>query len=175
MPIMYSPGRLLITLFSLWISTSYAAPVVENSSCPTVTISSGIVVGTAAASVNQYLGVPFAQSPPERFSPPVPAPAWTLPLQAKALKPACIQQFMGTGSIQANTKAFFNNPGGAPPEESEDCLYLNVYAPLDASPSTKKPVMVWLFGVRLSTANPTLKTNKSQGQSPIRCRSPRYL
>lgn len=44
---------------------------------PTATIDAGVVVGTttslpaATASVNKFLGVPFAQSPPERFAPPV--------------------------------------------------------------------------------------------------------
>lgn len=94
MPPIYSPGRLLVPLLSLWFLAAHAAPV-SNSSFPTVTISSGVVVGTSAAFVNAYLGVPFAQSPPERFSPPVPASAWTSPLQAQTLKPACIQQFMG--------------------------------------------------------------------------------
>jgi carboxylesterase type B len=64
----------------------------------------------------------------------------------------------GTGSEQANIKAFFNNPGGSLPEESEDCLYLNVYAPLGASPSTKKSVLVWLFGVTLSMCDPKPQT-----------------
>lgn len=40
----------------------------------------------------------------------------------------------------------YNNPGNPPPPESEDCLYLNIYAPLDASPSNKKVVMVWFIG-----------------------------
>ncbi|KAB8606240.1 hypothetical protein FH972_025870 [Carpinus fangiana] len=35
------------------------------------------------------------------------------------------------------------------PEESEDCLYLNVFAPRDASPTNKKPVLFWLFGGNL--------------------------
>ena len=28
---------------------------------------------------------------------------------------------------------------------SEDCLYLNIWAPLDASPSSLKPVKVWIY------------------------------
>lgn len=34
-----------------------------------------------------------------------------------------------------------------PPEESEDCLYHNVYAPADASPANRKAVLFWIFGV----------------------------
>jgi carboxylesterase 2 len=46
------------------------------------------------------------------------------------------------------TKKFFNNPGGPALEESEDCMYLNIYAPPDAAPGSKKAVMFWLHGVR---------------------------
>ncbi|KAF2035410.1 liver carboxylesterase 1 precursor [Setomelanomma holmii] len=125
---------------------------------PTVTISSGIVEGTTiklanqpsvTAAANAYLGVPFAQSPPERFSPPQAASSWSFPLQAKALKPACIQQFSGSGNTQALTKQFFNNPLNPPPEESEDCLYLNIYTPPGVTSTSKKAVMFWIFGGNL--------------------------
>jgi carboxylesterase type B len=39
------------------------------------------------------------------------------------------------------TMEVFNNP---PPEESEDCLYLNVYAPSKRAPP--RAVMVWIYG-----------------------------
>jgi len=66
---------------------------------PTVTIDAGVIVGTAVslssatAPVNEFLGVPFAQSPPERFSPPVSPKRWEQPLETVKWKPACIQQF----------------------------------------------------------------------------------
>jgi len=122
-------------LFSL-ATLSHAAPLEEISGSPTVTIASGVVIGTATpvpnqpsnpGLVNSYLGIPFAQSPPLRFAPPQPeTQPWTSPLQATSLKPACIQQFIGPegGKLQNNIKFAFNNPGGAPPAESEDCLYL---------------------------------------------------
>jgi len=66
---------------------------------PVVVLPSGPVIGTttalpsATAVVNQFLGIPFAQSPPERFSPPQDASRWRQPLNATTFKPACIQQF----------------------------------------------------------------------------------
>lgn len=66
---------------------------------PTATIDAGIVYGTttslpaATATVNKYLGIPFAASPPVRFSPPEKPQSWNAPINATAYKPACIQQF----------------------------------------------------------------------------------
>ncbi|GKT48724.1 cocaine esterase [Colletotrichum spaethianum] len=121
---------------------------------PSVTISSGVIIGTTAQPASQagstgyanaYLGVPFAKSPPERFSPPESAPSWSTPLPAQAFRPACIQQFTDSGNAQVLQKQYFGNPTGPLPEESEDCLYLNVFAPPSASSSNKKAVMFWLF------------------------------
>lgn len=149
--------RVKFLLVSSYIPLVLSAPAALNTASePTVTLSSGVVIGTAlgpsnqpsvTAKANAYLGVPFAKSPPERFSPPDAAPSWPSPLQAQAVKPACIQQFSGSGAIQERTKQFFNNPLNAPPEESEDCLYLNVYTPPSVTATSKKAVMFWLFGV----------------------------
>lgn len=139
--------------FFFFLSTALAAPAALG---PTVTIASGTIIGTTAkpanqpsltATANAYLGVPFAKSPPERFSPPEAASPWSTPLQAQAFKPACIQQFSGSGQSQAMVKQLFNNPNGPAPEESEDCLYLNVYTPPGVTPNSKKAVMFWLYGV----------------------------
>ncbi|KAF1930784.1 liver carboxylesterase 1 precursor [Didymella exigua CBS 183.55] len=150
----HSSVKLLFTLF-IFSAISLAAPAAVE---PTVTISAGTIIGTAtkpinqpslSASANAYLGVPFAKSPPERFSLPEAASPWSAPLQAQAVKPACIQQFSGSSQTQALTKQFFNNPNGPAPEESEDCLYLNVYTPPGVTPNSKKAVMFWLFGGNL--------------------------
>lgn len=68
---------------------------------PTATIDAGVLVGKATTlpnglgpSVNQFLGVPFAKSPPERFSPPSNVTAFSTRLNATEWKPACIQQFV---------------------------------------------------------------------------------
>lgn len=67
---------------------------------PTAIIDSGAVIGTttnlpsSTVTVNKFLGIPFAVSPPERFSPPIPVPKWWDPRQAKAFTSACMQQFV---------------------------------------------------------------------------------
>ncbi|EMC99377.1 hypothetical protein BAUCODRAFT_401010 [Baudoinia panamericana UAMH 10762] len=91
---------------------------------PTATIDVGVVIGTttslpaASASVNKFLGVPFAQSPPLRFAPAVPPAAFSAPINATAWKPACIQQFNYPLAAQQLTQMLYNTPA---PVESEDC------------------------------------------------------
>lgn len=145
---------LLHSLLGLAI-TSYATPILNaRAADPTVTLDSGVVVGTATrvakpsvtGLANVYLGVPFASSPPLRFAPPTAAKPWTEPLVAQKSPPACLQSF-GSGATAAKTKEYFNNPGYEPPQESEDCLYLNVFSPPAASSTNLKPVLFWLFGV----------------------------
>ncbi|RMZ70050.1 liver carboxylesterase 1 precursor [Pyrenophora seminiperda CCB06] len=164
--VLYSPTSLVrfLTLCSL-IPQAISAPT-NVTSFPTVTLSAGIVVGIKAtptnqpslkASANVYLGVPFAQSPPERFSPPTAASAWSTPLMAQAPKPACIQQFMGTGEARRKSMEYFNNPPtNQGPEESEDCLYLNVYTPPNLTAKSKKAVMFWLYGGNLAFGSAAL-------------------
>lgn len=129
-----------------------AVPHQPRAADPTVTIASGVVVGTATRVSNQptvtglanaYLGIPFAKSPPLRFAPPEAPEPWTTPLVAQTEPAACLQQFL-PGDFGTREATYFNNPGLPPPRESEDCLYLNVFTPQDASVSELKPVMFWV-------------------------------
>lgn len=91
---------------------------------PTAVVDAGTLIGTstslpaATASVNKFLGVPFAASPPERFSPPQPVEAHGT-IDATQFSAACIQQFNYPEASRVFTTSIFNNPA---PEESEDCL-----------------------------------------------------
>lgn len=134
-----------------------STPESSSTSCyngggPTAMIDIGTVKGTttsmpaATATVNQYLGIPFAKSPPTRFAPPESIQSSGQTINATAFKPACIQQFAGSALVAGFTKAVFNNPGGPAPEESEDCLYLNVYAPSSPAPCDGRAVLFWIYG-----------------------------
>jgi para-nitrobenzyl esterase len=101
---------------------------------PLVHLQTGSIQGAVVDDILVYRGIPFAASPVGelRWRAPLPVPAWSGVLRAIEFKPACMQ--VGTPI-----------PGMERGPISEDCLYLNLWAP--RSPSTKKlPVMVFLHG-----------------------------
>lgn len=55
---------------------------------------------------------------------------------------ACMQYSSSTGEGRELSNTLFYNPPA--PGESEDCLYLNVYAP--SGGADDKPVMFWIYG-----------------------------
>ncbi|KAF2396625.1 Carboxylesterase [Trichodelitschia bisporula] len=145
---MHHTAPLLAAL--LVASVSAQLPGLPRRGSPTVSLDSGSIAGTtttvpkgsATVDVEKYLGVPFA-APPERFRAPKEPRRWRGTRDAKAYKPACIQQFV-SGPNREFTMSVFNNP--APPE-SEDCLYLNVYAPANRMRNGRgRAVLFWIYG-----------------------------
>ncbi|MCL6517956.1 carboxylesterase/lipase family protein [Alicyclobacillus sp.] len=96
----------------------------------------GRVRGYTAHGVRQWRGIPYAKPPvgPLRFQPPAPPDAWDGVRDATSFGPA---------SLQPEDQAIANIVGRAKLPESEDCLYLNIWAPADEGPH---PVMVWIHG-----------------------------
>ena len=126
----------LVAMTSLVTSrTALAAPVL---------LDTGAVEGVQGQGLEVFKGVPFAAPPVGdlRWREPQPAAAWRGLRKADAFRPACMQ----TG---------VSMPGETPPHTSEDCLYLNVWAPAGAK---TLPVIVWIYGGGFSMA-------------PRRCRS----
>lgn len=102
-----------------------------------VAIEPGILVGETVEGVNVFRGVPYAAPPvgERRWRAPQPVEPWVGKRAALAFEPPCPQPVSTDPSIP--------NQGGVAGAQSEDCLYLQVYAPREAQ---KAPVVVWLHG-----------------------------
>jgi para-nitrobenzyl esterase len=97
----------------------------------------GVVEGKSVqgGAVNAFMGLPYAAAPTGklRWAPPVEPASWQGVRDATAFSAACMQ-------VSAPPQGFYSDN---PPRTSEDCLYLNVWAPKDAK---NAPVMFWMHG-----------------------------
>jgi para-nitrobenzyl esterase len=104
-----------------------------------VAVDSGSLAGTELASgVRAYLGVPFAAPPVRelRWRPPQPVTPWPGTYHADRTAPECIQ------TLRAHDiNHYFGEEA-----TSEDCLYLNVWAPPRSASAQPVPVVVWIYG-----------------------------
>ena len=100
------------------------------------------VVGTAAGPVRGsvqdgyrlFQGIPYAAAPvgPMRWQPPAAPPPWRTVRDAINPGVRCIQD--------VEVDPDYGRPTG------EDCLNLSVWTPHGATPTTPRPVMVWIHG-----------------------------
>ena len=104
---------------------------------PRVSIDTGVLVGSLRpdTGVAVFKAVPYARPPVGtlRWRPPEPPAPWRLERLSKDAGPACMQPASPPQPFYAFDEA----------KMSEDCLYLNVFAPPGAE---KTPVMVWIHG-----------------------------
>jgi para-nitrobenzyl esterase len=86
--------------------------------------------------VKAFLGLPYAAAPLGglRWKAPQPPSNWKGERDATSFGARCVQGRVWDDMI-------FQDSG-----ESEDCLFLNVYAPAGATPKSKLPVMFWIHG-----------------------------
>ncbi len=100
---------------------------------PIATPPAGPVQGIVNKGVFEYLGIPYAVPPvgPLRWQPPQAYPAFSVLRQANRFGPTC---------AQVTTTGVF-----ASPSANEDCLFVNVFAPIQAR-AQKLPVLVFIHG-----------------------------
>ena len=86
--------------------------------------------------VKAFLGLPYAAPPTGdlRWKAPQPAAKWKGDRDATAFGAHCAQNHVFDDMV-------FQDSGG-----SEDCLFLNVCTPADATSKSKLPVMFWIHG-----------------------------
>lgn len=99
---------------------------------PVVDIESGELIGRYENSkVRSFRGIPYAKPPVEalRFLAPQEPESWSKARKATEFAPSCIQSGKSAGASG----------------QDEDCLYLNVWAPVRMA-KQKLPVFVWFHG-----------------------------
>ncbi|WYZ43725.1 hypothetical protein EsH8_VII_000161 [Colletotrichum jinshuiense] len=145
--------RLLFSVLSWTASVGQAATLPRNpqSGCSatghglSIDTTAGTVTGfinDTAPSVRQWLGIPYAEPPigALRFLPPEPKKPFRN-LTTTSYQPSCMQQLSNASTAYTEHAQQFLINGG----QSEDCLYINVYAPLEPV-SEKLPVFVYIPG-----------------------------
>jgi para-nitrobenzyl esterase len=122
-----------------------AGTAAAKTKAPSVKIKNGTVVGMTVGAVDEFLGIPYAAPPVGalRWLPPTAPAKFKKPFEATAFGSECEQ------------------PADGVPTGSENCLFLNVYAPAasktkknddDSTADAKKkkssglPVMMWIHG-----------------------------
>ena len=104
---------------------------------PMAAIGQGKLEGATERGVSHFLGIPFAKPPvgPLRFRPPERPDGWSGVRDATRFGPASLQASRPLAPIL----------GMVLPEQSEDCLTLNVWTPA-AGDGGRRPVLVWIHG-----------------------------
>lgn len=122
--------------FHIQLSALPLPTVLEPSD--SIEIDSGEIVGKVLNSkVKAWFGVPYAKSPVRELRWREPQPiTWEGSYNADRFGPQCIQPLRGS-----NINHYFGHEA-----TSEDCLYLNIWAPEDAEENNDYPVVVWIYG-----------------------------
>ncbi|WP_313390057.1 carboxylesterase family protein, partial [Leclercia sp.] len=108
----------------------------ENVSSPIVTTCQGDICGITDGDVQVWRAIPYAAPPVGtlRWRSPQPVASWQGVRQATTFSPSSWQSSEYCQQLG----------GGDPGRFSEDCLYLNVWSPMERA--APLPVMVWLHG-----------------------------
>ena len=95
----------------------------------------GTIQGSSNGVVVSFLGIPYAKPPVGelRWRAPQPLPRWQGVKETMHFAPDCIQKPFDGDAAPLSTRL------------SEDCLYLNIWAPAN-QPQEKLPVIVWIYG-----------------------------
>jgi para-nitrobenzyl esterase len=127
-------------LFAVASTAAVHAQIVEQPipGDPVQTDAGRIAGKLLPSGVRAYLGVPFARPPVRklRWRAPQPPVPWNGTWNADRKMPECIQVLRAH-----NINHYFGEEA-----TSEDCLYLNIWAPVEARAQAGLPVIVYLYG-----------------------------
>jgi para-nitrobenzyl esterase len=119
----------------LLLSAALVASAAAHAAPVKVKTSSGALIGERSGDIHVFKGVPYAQPPVGalRWASPQPI-QWQGERQATQFALPCLQTTSPDGRP---------NGGGVSGPSSEDCLYLNIWAPAKAR---NAPVLLWIYG-----------------------------
>lgn len=129
----------------LWMGlTSFCVAAIQAQQHPLVTTNYGKLRGVKVTlpneilgPVEQYLGIPYALAPTgeRRFQPPEPPMSWPGIRNATQFAPVCPQfledRFLLNDMLPVWFTANLDTLVTYVQEQSEDCLYLNIYVPTE--------------------------------------------
>lgn len=133
----------------LWAGATHAQIVEAPIPGDPISIDTGKISGKLLPSgVRAYFGVPFAAPPVGelRWKETQPRAPWSGTYNADRFAPECIQILR-----PHNINHYFGEEA-----TSEDCLYLNIWAPPSGSRADKVPVVLWLYGGGLSIGSASM-------------------
>lgn len=116
--------------------------IIRSRASQQVTTSYGTLQGATSdleSGVTVYKGIPFA-SPPvgeKRWTAPIDPASWTGVRDATAFGADCAQSYSALGLFSSGSYNI-----------SEDCLYMNIWTPSNATSDSNLPVFLWIYGGR---------------------------
>ena len=143
--------RGLILAGMLTVSGMFGLSACEvRSGPPEVQLGDSVITGVSETNgISAFLGLPFAEPPvgERRWARPVPWKPDGQSIDASTFAPACMQTDSGVNWYRGMMARVGIDPNFmVAPEYSEDCLYLNVWADLEAQEPL--PVMIYIHGGR---------------------------
>ncbi|CAH1117824.1 unnamed protein product [Phaedon cochleariae] len=164
MPYIIKSLTIIMTLFAFTLEGSsdpgqndYSNPYVKYTNI--IHLKQGILQGTVVEpklgrnvrkQVGVFKGIPYAAPPVGdlRFMYTRGAPSWFDVKVADTFGPVCPQKFPDEKTMSPYRKEYFLRLKQYLMNQSEDCLYLNIYTPIseDETNTRKYPVMVFIHG-----------------------------
>lgn len=123
---------LVLVILGTWFFNTTYHPGVSAQASDLVQTEWGPVRGFQSGDVYAFLGIPFAEPPVGdlRWRPPIDPQPWVNELDVSSFSPVCPQWDSDAEVVIGE----------------EDCLYLNVWTPISATPGADLPVMVFVHG-----------------------------